>query len=66
MQLGIPASQQMWFFRNVLLNDQRSLEFAGVVNDSIVEVRPMPSMGAAASPSHMSVAASNMEQSREV
>ncbi|KAK7479079.1 hypothetical protein BaRGS_00029671 [Batillaria attramentaria] len=34
------GSQQQWYFRNTLIQDDYSLERMGVVNDSIIEVRP--------------------------
>ncbi|PVD32420.1 hypothetical protein C0Q70_07854 [Pomacea canaliculata] len=39
-QLQIPVSQQQWYHRNNFIPDDASLERAGVMNDSIVEVRP--------------------------
>lgn len=40
LQLQIPVSQQQWYHRNNFIPDDASLERAGVMNDSIVEVRP--------------------------
>lgn len=41
-QLQMPVSQQQWYFHNIVIRDDHSLEHVGVVNDSIVEVRPAP------------------------
>lgn len=42
MQLHVSASQQEWFYHNIPIRDEESLESVGVVHRSIVEVRPVP------------------------
>ncbi|KAK7092115.1 hypothetical protein V1264_009715 [Littorina saxatilis] len=67
VQVGLPASHQQWFFRNQLLNDEHTLERAGVIHDSIVEVRPLPGPSRSAlSPAELSAEAFTTETTREV
>ena len=70
LQLGMPASQQQWFYRNKLMNDEHTLERVGVIHDSIIEVRPVPSQSSSsrstASPAELSIEAFHTEHSREV